>query len=88
MGPGTSPQLKLSQLLLHGVPISQRAKNDSFIGGDYVGVVLIILGHEALPDTIPLLRNGDLQLLIGDICGDGIWYMPSRVQSCFQTVMR
>jgi len=67
MGPGTSPQLKLSQLLLHGVPISQRAKNDSFIGEDYVGVMLTILGHEALPDTVSLLRNDDLQLLIGDV---------------------
>ena len=32
IGPEISPQLKLSQLLLHGVPISQRAKSDSFLG--------------------------------------------------------
>ena len=67
------PELKLSQLLFHGVPISQGAKSNVFFGRDHVSVMFTGPGREVLPDTISLLCNDTLHLLTGDTCGDCIW---------------
>jgi hypothetical protein len=46
------PELELSQLLVHDVPISHGAKSEGFFGGDHVGVMFTGFSLEVLPDTI------------------------------------